>query len=62
MLTFRDSNKSFKSDGDLLETITNYDFNVSHANPRDKILIYKFGKETKFYIQQKRRKSNRDKS
>ena len=31
MLTFRDSNKSFKLDGDLLETMKNYDFNVSHA-------------------------------
>ena len=28
MLTFRDSNKSFKLDGDLLETITNYDFKM----------------------------------
>ena len=30
MLTFRDSNKSFKLDGDLLETMTNYNFNVDH--------------------------------
>ena len=35
MLTFRDSNKSFKLDADLLETIPNYDFNVSHSNPKD---------------------------
>ena len=34
MLTFRDSNKSFKLDGDLLETMTNYDFNVSLSNPK----------------------------
>ena len=32
MLTFRDCNKSFKLDGDLLEAITNYDFNVDHSN------------------------------
>ena len=40
MLTFRDSNKSFKLDGDLLETMTIYDFNVNHANPQDQKLIY----------------------
>ena len=42
MITFRDS-KSFKLHGDLLETLTNYDFNVSHANPKDRKLIYEFG-------------------
>ena len=35
MITFTDSNKSFKLDGDLLETITSYDFNVDHANPQE---------------------------
>ena len=35
MLTFRVSIKSFKLDGDLLETITNYDFNVHHSNQQD---------------------------
>ena len=29
MITFTDSNKSFKSDGDFLETMTNDDFNVT---------------------------------
>ena len=62
MLSFRDSNKSFKLDGGLLETMTNYDFNVNHANQQDQKLIYEFGKEMKFDIQQKGRKSNRDKS
>ena len=33
MLIFRDSNKSFNLNGDLLKTITEYDFNVSHSNP-----------------------------
>ena len=32
MLTFRDSINTFKKDGDLLETITNCDFNVDHSN------------------------------
>ena len=30
MLTFRDSNKSFKLDRDLLETLKIYNFNVDH--------------------------------
>ena len=62
MLLFRDSNKSFKLDGDLLETMTNYDFNVSHSDPKDQKLIYEFGKEMIFNIKQKGRKSDRDKS
>ena len=62
MLTFRDSNKSFKLDGDLLETKTNYDFNVSHSDSKDQKLIYEFGKEMNSNIRQKGRKSNRDKS
>ena len=37
-LTFRDSNKSFKLNGDLLERMTIYDFNVSHSNPQDQKL------------------------
>ena len=32
-LTFRDGKNFFKLDGDLLETITIYDFNVIHSNP-----------------------------
>ena len=62
MITFRDSNKSFKLDGDLLESMTNYDFNVSHSNPKYQKLIYEFGKEMNFNIRQKGRKSDRDKS
>ena len=62
MLTFRDSNKSFKLDGDLLEAITNYDFNVDHSNQQDRKLIYESRKEMKFDIKQKGRKSDRDKS
>ena len=39
MLTFRDSNKSFQLDGDLLKTMTQNDFNVSHSHPQDQKLI-----------------------
>ena len=56
MLTFTDSN------GDLLETMTNYDFNVSHSNPKDQKLFYEFGKEMNFNVKQKARKSDRDRS
>ena len=42
--------------------MTNYDFNVSHSDPKDQKLIYEFGKEMNFNIKQKRRKSDRDKS
>ena len=62
MLTLRNNDKSFELHGDLLETRTNFDFNVSHLNPQDQKLIYEFGKEMNFNIKQKGRKSNRDKS
>ena len=62
MLIFRDSNKSFKLDGDLLETITNYNFNVDHSNQQDRKLIYELAKEMNFNIRQKENKSNRNKS
>ena len=61
-ITFRDSNKLFKSDGELLETMTIYDFCVSHSNPKNPKLTYEFGKEMIFNIKQKGRKSDRDKS
>ena len=60
LLIFRDSNKSFKLDGDLLETMTNYEFNVSNSNPKDQKLIYEFVKEMNFNIKQTGRKSDRN--
>ena len=62
MLIFRDSNKSFKLDGDLLETMTNYDFNVDHSNQHDRKLIYELAKEMNFNMREKGNKSDRDKS
>ena len=62
VITFRDSNKSFKLDGDLLETITKYDFNVDHSNQQDRKLIYELSKEKKYNIKTKGNKSGRDKS
>ena len=62
MFNFRDSNKSFKLDVDLLDTKKIYDFNVTHSNPKNQKLVYEFGKETNYNFRQKGRKSNRDKS
>ena len=50
MLTFRDSEKSFLLNGDLLKTITNVNFNAIHSNLQDQSLIYEFGKEMNFDI------------
>ena len=59
MLTFRDTNKSFKIDGDHLKTKTTYNFNVDQSNPHDRKIPYEFGVEMKCNIKQKTRKSNR---
>ena len=50
---FRDSNKSFKLDVEILETKANYDFNVDHSNQQDRKLVYEFAKEMNFNIKQK---------
>ena len=49
-------------DGDLLEAITNYDFNIYRSNQQDRKLLYEFAKEMKFNIKGKGNKSDRDKS
>ena len=61
LLILRDSLKSYKLDGDLLEAITNYDFNVDHSNQQDRKLIYEFAKEMNFNNKEKGKKSDRDK-
>ena len=48
MIVFRDSNKSFKLEGDLLKLITNYKFNADHSSPQDKKLIHEFAKEMNY--------------
>ena len=62
MLTSGDSKISFKLDGDLLGTMTIYDFNVIHSNPQDQKLNYEFGKAINFNIKQKGQKNPRDQS
>ena len=48
MITFRDSNKSSKLEGDLLKLITDYKFNAEYSSPQDKKLIYEFAKEMNY--------------
>ena len=59
MITFRDSNKSFKLEGDLLELITNYNFNADHSSPQDKKLISEFAREMNYDTKSTGRPSTR---
>ena len=60
MLTFRDTNKQFELKGDLLEMITNSEFNVDLASSSDKKLMYDFAKEMHFDPKAPGNKSIRD--
>ena len=59
MLTFRDSNKSFRLEGDLLKVVTNYKFNAEYSSPQDKKLIYEFAKELNYDTKSTGRPSTR---
>ena len=59
MITFRDSNKSFRLEGDLLKLMTNYKFNADHSSPQDKKLIYEFAKEMNYDTKSTGRPSTR---
>ena len=62
MLTFRDIIESFKLDGDLLKTMTNYEFNNGHSNLQDRKINREFAEEMNFNIKNIGRKSPRDRS
>ena len=62
MITFRDSKKTFKLEGDLLKVITNYKFNVDHSNQQDRKIIYEFAKEMNYDIKSTGRPSVRHNS
>ena len=62
MITFRDSNKTFRLEGDFLKVIINYKFNVDHSSPQDKKLIYEFAKEMNYDINSTGRPSVRHNS
>ena len=48
MLTFRDPDKKFELQGDLLKTITSKNNNVDLANFSDKKFLYYFAEEKYF--------------
>ena len=48
-LTFRDTNRSFKLDGDLSKTMTIYKLKVGHSNPQDRKIIYELEKNELLY-------------
>ena len=62
MLTCRVINKSFKLDGDLLKTMTNFKFKAGHSNQQDQKIIREFAEEMKFDIEKTGRKSPKDSS
>ena len=62
MLTFRDTKKIFKIEGDLYKVITDYKFNVDHSNKQNRQIIYEFGKEMKYKLKNKGRPSIRHNS
>ena len=60
LLTFRDTGKGFELKGDLLEIITNNNYNVDHASLADKTLMYDFAKEIHFDLKAVGKKSTCD--
>ena len=59
MITFRDSYKSFRLEGDLLKLITNHKINADHSSSQDKKLIYEFAKEMNYDTKSTSRPSTR---
>ena len=62
MITFRDTDKTFRLEGDLLKVITNHKFNVDHSNQQYRKIIYQFAKEMNYDIKSTGRPSTRHNS
>ena len=62
MMTFRNTKKVFKIEGDLYKVMTDYKFNVDHSNKQNRQIIYEFGKEMKYKLKNKGRPSIRHNS
>ena len=62
ILKFRDTCKEFELKEDLLEMITNNNYNVDHASLADKKLMYDFAKEMNFDLKAVGIKSFRDRT
>ena len=48
MIVFRDTDQTFRLEGDLLKVITNHKFNVDHSKQQDRKIIYEFAKEMNY--------------
>ena len=59
MITFRDTDKTFRLEGDLLKVITNHKFNIDHSIQQDRKIIYQFAKEMNYDIKSTGRPSTR---
>ena len=62
LLTFRDTNKVFELKRDLLEMITNKNYNVDLASLSDKKILYDFAKEMNFDLKDPGNKYTRDRT
>ena len=62
LLTFRDTSSVFELKGELLEMITNKNYNVDLASLVDKKLMYEFAKEMNFDVRAQGIKSTRDRT
>ena len=62
LLTFRDTGRVFELKGNLLEMITNKNYNVDLANISDKNLMYDFPKGMNFDLKAVGKKSTRDRT
>ena len=62
LLTFRDTNKVFELKRDLLEMITNKNYNVDLASLSDKTILYDFAKEMNFDLKDPGNKYTRDRT
>ena len=62
MITFRDTDKTFRLEGDLLKVRLNHKFNIDHSNQQDRKIIYQFAKEMNYDIKSIGRPSTRHNS
>ena len=62
LLTFHDTGKICELKGDLLQMITNKNYNVDLASLQDKKLLYDFAKEMHFDVRASGDKSTRDRT
>ena len=62
LLTFRDTGKKFELQGELLEMITNKNYNVDLASLADKKALYDFAKKMNFDLKARGKKSTRNRT